>query len=104
MKRQRVPWNYECSYRHNCPHLEGLSTQWIFGEYQRAHDEHIEHWRVRDILETDIEEAHKRINKLESENEELKSKLKALHSRQFKSNTKRNEKGTDKSGGESEIL
>jgi transposase len=100
MKRQGISWNYECPYQHNCPHLEGLSTQWVFGEYQRSHDEHIEHWRVRDILEEDIEEAHKRINKLESENEELKAKLKALHRRQFKSNTKRNKKRPDKSGTE----
>ena len=64
MTMQRAPWNYECSYQHNCPHLEGLSTQWVFGEYQRSHDEHLEHWRVRDILEEDIEKAYKRIDKL----------------------------------------
>ncbi|MCP4372864.1 MAG: hypothetical protein GY797_32885, partial [Deltaproteobacteria bacterium] len=103
MTMQRAPWNYECSYQHNCPHLEGLSTQWVFGEYQRSNDEHIEHWRVRDILEEDIEDAYKRIDKLESENEELKAKLKALHRRQFKSNTKRNNKSQDKSGTEKPV-
>lgn len=54
-------------------------------------------------LEEDIEEAHKRIDKLESENEELKAKLKALHKRQFKSYTKRNQKRSDKSGTEKPV-
>ena len=98
MKKQEIPRNYECPYQRNCPHLGRLSTKWVFGEHQRAHDEHIENWRVIDILEEDIKKAHKRIYKLESENEELKAKLKALHRRQFKSNAKSNKKGSDKSG------
>jgi hypothetical protein len=83
---QQAPWNYQCSYQHNCPHLQGLSAQWVFEEYQRSYDEHLEHWKVRDILNQELEEALEYIGKLEKQNEVLKAKLKALHQRQFKSN------------------
>lgn len=84
--KQKAPWNFKCPYKHSCPHLEWQSTQWIWGEYQRSYDEHLEHWRVRDNLEDGLEKALNRISELESENEELKAKLNALHNRQFKSN------------------
>jgi transposase len=84
-----LPYNYQCRYQHNCPHLEGLSTKWVFEEYQRSHDEYLEHWRVRDILQERIQKAKEYIIKLEKENEELKAKLQILHRRQFKANKKK---------------
>ena len=82
------PWHYQCPYRHNCPHLQGLSTQWVWEEYQCSHDEHLEHWKIREVQQEELEEALFHISKLEEENETLKAKLKALHQRQFKANTK----------------
>lgn len=86
-RHEHPAWDYQCPYRHNCPHLQGLSTQWVWEEYQRSHDEHLEHWKVRDVQQEELEEALSYISKLEQENEALKAKLKALHQRQFKSNT-----------------
>ncbi len=54
---QQAPWNFQCSYRHCCPHLQGLSTQWAFEEYQRSYDEHLEHWKVRQIQQEELEKA-----------------------------------------------
>lgn len=82
------PYNYQCLYKHNCPHLDGLSTKWVYDEYQRSRDEYVEHWRVRDILQERIQEAYDHIRKLEKENEELKAKLQIIHKRQFKANKK----------------
>lgn len=82
------PWDYECPYKHCCPHLEGLSTQWVWEEYHRSSDEHLEHWKARDIQQEELAKALEYIRELEKENEELKAKLKALHERQFKSNCK----------------
>jgi hypothetical protein len=96
LRRQRAPWNYECPYQHNCPHLEELSTQWVWEEYQRSHDEHCEHWRVRDILRDELDKALRYISELEKENEQLKASLKALHQRQFKAN-KRKKQNSDNS-------
>ena len=89
------PYNYNCIYKHNCPHLEGLSTQWVFEEYQTSHDEHLDHWKARDILEEKLQKAHDQIKKLEAENEDLKAKLQTMHRRQFKANKKKS-KTTDK--------
>lgn len=86
--RQQAPWNFQCPYRHACPHLEGLSTQWLFEEYQDAPYENMEHWRVRDLQSQELSAAHKRISELEQEKEQLQAKLTALHRRQFKTNKK----------------
>jgi hypothetical protein len=88
---QQAPWNFQCLYQHNCPHLQGLSAQWVFEEYQSSYDENLEHWKVRDILQQELEEALEYIGKLEKQNEVLKAKLKALHQRQFKPNKKRSQ-------------
>lgn len=90
MPKERAPWNYECRYKDNCPHLEGLSTYWVWGEYQRSYREHTEHWRVREEQNKELEKALKYIGELEKENQEIKAKWQALHRRQFKKNLKGN--------------
>ena len=87
-KQRHAPWNFQCPYEHCCPHLEGLSTQWVWEEYQHSPDENLEHWKARDALGEDLEKALTRNAMLEKENEELKAKLKALHNRQFKADKK----------------
>ena len=74
----QAPWDYDCIYKQCCPHLQGLSSKWAFGEYQRSYDEHLEHWKVRDIQQQELEKALEFIGTLEKQNEELKAKLKAL--------------------------
>ena len=86
---QQAPLNYDCHYRHCCPHLEGLSTQWVFEEYQRSGSEHLEHWKVRDEQQEQIEQYLVYIKELEKKNDELQAKLEALHRRQFKANKKK---------------
>jgi len=85
----QAPWDYDCTYKHCCPHLQGLSTAWVFDEYQRSHDEHLDHWRFRDEQLEELDKALAYINDLEKENEQLKAKLRALHQRQFKANKKK---------------
>lgn len=84
----QFPWNYQCPYRHCCPHLEGLSTQWIFSEYQNSSFEQLDHWKARDDLQEQLDQALQYIGQLEAQNEGLKAKLKTLHQRQFKANRK----------------
>ncbi len=97
--RTRAPWDYNCPYKDDCPHLQWSSTQWIFSEYQRSYDEHCEHWRIRDILQDDLARARSRIEQLELENAQLKAKLKAVHHRQFKANKKTAHAAGDKRPG-----
>jgi transposase len=83
------PANYDCPYRDCCPHLEGLSTDFAFDEYQRSRDEHLDHWKARDELNELLEKMHRHTQQLEAENAQLKARLTALHRRQFKANRKR---------------
>jgi transposase len=94
-RQQQAPWDFKCPYKDSCPHLEGLSTHWVWEEYQCSGDEHLEHWKVRDTQAEELEKALEYIVKLEKENEELKAKLKAIHRRQFKSNRKPGQKTSD---------
>jgi transposase len=83
------PHDFECLYRHCCPYLDGLSTQWILGEYRRAAEVYQEHLRIIDGFDGDLKVRDERIRVLERENAELKAKLQALHHRQFKANKKK---------------
>jgi hypothetical protein len=95
---QQAPLNYDCPYQHCCPHLEELSTQWVFEEYQRSDDEHFEHWKVRDEQQEQLEKSLAYIKELEKKVDELQTKLEALHRRQFKANKKRNKKEPEEKG------
>ena len=97
MRGQQAPWDYECPYRHCCPHLDGLSTQWVGEVYQQSCEEHCEHWEIRDIQQVELDKALQKIVELEKENEQLQAKLKAIHQKQFKAN-KRKDKGADDGG------
>jgi len=78
------PYGFSCPYTHHCPHLDGLSTTWVFEEYQRADEEYDEHLRIVDVLDARLNTALKQVRILEKENAELKAKNTALHRRQFK--------------------
>jgi transposase InsO family protein len=78
----------ECAHKNACPHLDGLSTTWVLGQYRRAEDAYDEHLRIIDRFYDDLKGRGERIRLLERENAELKAKLKLLHQRQFKANKK----------------
>ena len=83
------PHDFECLYRHSCPYLDGMSTQWVLEEYRQAADVYQEHLRIIDGFDGELKARDERIRVLERQNAELKAKLQALHRRQFKSNKKK---------------
>ena len=80
------PYGFTCPYTHRCPHLDGLSTTWVFEEYQRAEEAYQEHLRIIEVADARLNAALKQVRMLEKENAELKAKNTALHRRQFKAN------------------
>ncbi|RPJ77549.1 MAG: IS66 family transposase [Deltaproteobacteria bacterium] len=66
----------------------GLSTHWVFSQYSGAREQYKEFIEIQDRFRTRLDNAYGRIRQLEKENDDLKSKLKTIHSRQFKSNKK----------------
>ena len=103
-RHKRPPMNFECPYKDSCPHLQWSSTHWIFKQYQDSYVKNIEHWRVRDELRDDLANALEYIKKLEKDNEELKSKVKTLHRRQFKSNRKSKKKVSENEDGQNSSM
>lgn len=83
------PRDFVCSYEHNCPYLDGLSTTWVLGEYRRGQDSYQEHLRINDFLDQKLDAALKRNRELERELAELRAKYQALHQKQFKPNRKK---------------
>jgi len=81
---KKPPYDFVCPHRNYCPHLEGLSTGWVWEEHQRSgHREHEDALSIRQ-LEDELEHAEQRILALETDNDELKAKLAALHKSRFK--------------------
>lgn len=66
----------------------GLSTHWVFSEYYRTNEQYHQSLQIQDNFKNSLHKAYHRIRQLEKENDEFKSKLKIIHSRQFKSNKK----------------
>jgi len=84
------PHDFVCQYQDNCPHLEGMSTTWVLGEYRWGEDTYDEQLRIIDVFDERLETARKRIRELEREVAELRAKYQALHQKQFKPNRKKN--------------
>lgn len=84
------PDDFVCPYQDNCPHLDGMSTTWVLGEYRHGEAFYDEHLRIIDAFDEQLQTAYNRIGKLESELSELRAKYEALHQKQFKPNRKNN--------------
>ena len=84
-----APTGFECEYKNCCPHMNRISTSWVFGQYQRLELLHGKLWVTIDELHGLLGEAEKRIAQLEREKAELEAKYRSVHQRQFKASRKR---------------
>lgn len=78
------PLGFECPYKDRCPHLQGLSTHWIFSEYQRSHIHEHEHERRREEMNEEINALLQTVNEQAAEIDRLRAENKILHQRKFK--------------------
>ncbi len=79
-----LDYDFVCPYRNGCPYLEGLSTRWVFSEYQQSGFLVGEYEWQLEQLNDQLDGAHRRIKELEADNHQLKTQLHAWHRRQFK--------------------
>lgn len=82
----KPPWDFQCPYRHHCPHLEGLSTHWVWDEYQRGDIERQDQDNLIEDLDRQLQQSQQRITQLERELAESRARFQQLHRRQFKAN------------------
>lgn len=83
-RRMEAPVGFDCPYRHNCPHLEHLSTTWVMEVYQEG-------FELRQQLHALEERYEQRIAELEKTLRERDAKIAQLrlqHRKQFKAHAK----------------
>jgi transposase len=79
-----APIGFECPYRHNCPHLDTLSTTWVMEVYQES-------FQLREQLYGMEARYQQRIAELEKtllERDEKIAQLRLEHQKRFKANAK----------------
>ena len=77
-----APIGFECPYRHNCPHLEEMSTTWVMEVYQQS-------FRLQDRLNRLETESRQQIEELQKtllELDQTIAQLRLQHQKQFKAN------------------
>jgi len=79
-----LPDDFCCPYRDGCPYLEGLSTSWVLGRYQKVAGTECHYEYQLEQLNRQLDEERRQRKKLELENQQLRAQLQALHRRQFK--------------------
>ena len=83
-----LDYDFCCPHRDGCPYLEGLSTQWVWRNYQSGRHQNSQQARLLEEVTRALDQAEDRILTLEKENAQLKAQNLALHRRQFKAKFK----------------
>lgn len=79
-----APIGFECPYRHQCPHLDGMSTTWVMENYHELSEQ-----RVRlDTLEADSQKRIEELQRTLLERDQTIAQLRLQHQKQFKANVK----------------
>ena len=91
-RHKEPPWGFVCPCEHHCPHLQGLSTQWVFSEYQRSHIREHAHWLSREEMAEENSNLLRTVRDQEAEIDRLRAENKMLHQQRFKPNSKKRSK------------
>ena len=79
-----LPDDFSCPYRDGCPYLEGLSTGWVFYQYQHTEPTECHYEHQLEEINQQWRQEQRRCQELQAENQQLRAQLQALHRRQFK--------------------
>ena len=94
-RHKEPPWGFSCPYEHHCPYLQGLSTQWVFSEYQRSHEREHAHWLSREEMAEENLRLLQTVRKQEEQVDQLRAENKRLHQQRFKPNSKKQDEPED---------
>jgi len=73
-----------CPCRDGCPYLEGLSTQWVWEQYQATAGSEGQYEYILEQQNQELADVHAQNRELAQENHQLRAQLHAWHQRQFK--------------------
>ncbi len=83
-RRMDAPVDFECPYRHSCPHLDTLSTTWVMEVYQESFELRERLHRLEIESQQQIDQLHKTL----LERDQTIAQLRLQHQKQFKANVK----------------
>ena len=74
---KNLPQDFCCPYRNGCPYLEGLSTGWVWEEYQRSSFLVGDYEHQLEQLNGLLDEQRRELKQLELKNQQLQAQLQA---------------------------
>lgn len=83
-----APLGFQCPFRDHCPHVEGLSTRFLFEEYHRSAERERQSEQRRMEMAGEINALLITVKRLETENDHLRAENRCLHQKDFKSKMK----------------
>ncbi len=78
------PSGFRCPYQDNCPHLEGLSANWVFRRHSWASIKENEHYQIRDAMAAEIAALKATVRERDIEIQALRAENTLLHRSRFK--------------------
>lgn len=91
-RRTEAPPGFECPYRHNCPHLDGLSAQWALEVYHECDELRMQ----MSAMEAEYERRIAELEKSLADRDRKIAQLQVQHQKQFKRNRRKDDKDTIK--------
>lgn len=85
-KPPEIPYDYQCPYRQACPHLQGMATEAIWHRHEMDLQQAQQDRERIDQLVEWLNQRDQQVRRLEQENQQLRTQLKALHQKHFKAN------------------
>lgn len=80
-----APYGFRCPYENGCPHLQGLSANWLLKHYWQSAGEENKYWKLRGEMMMEIRGLENKLHEQEREIQQLRAENKRLHQRGFKS-------------------
>jgi hypothetical protein len=62
-----LPDDFRCPYHRGCPYLQGLSTDWVFGEYQRSGFLEGDYERQLEAVQRELDQERQQRDELEQQ-------------------------------------
>jgi len=81
-----APFGYQCTYRHNCPHLGGISATWARCLIADADQDEYRDGHFARHAEAEIAALQADLDRSEKDNADLRARLKREHALRFKPN------------------
>lgn len=100
MGRSKSPADYCCPYQDNCPHLEGLSANWLFRQHMRFNFKENDHYQIREAMSAEISTLEAMVHERDLEIQTLRMENTRLHQSRFKASKTKTTKAREQEPGE----